>query len=61
MWNVCSEMREREREIKEQGEIPNKDEGEIGWMKEIWKRRARIEKERSRGYKEKIFFGIVIF
>ncbi|CAH1377010.1 unnamed protein product [Tenebrio molitor] len=36
MWNGCSEMRERER--KERGEIPNEDESEIGWMKEIWKR-----------------------
>jgi hypothetical protein len=59
MWNGCSEMRERER--KEPGEIPNKDEGKIGWMKEIWTRRARMEKERSMGYKEKFFFGIVIF
>jgi hypothetical protein len=28
----------RERERKERGEIPNEDESEIGWMKEIWKR-----------------------
>jgi hypothetical protein len=36
MWNGCSEMRERERQKR--GEIPNEDESEIGWMKEIWKR-----------------------
>jgi hypothetical protein len=40
MWNGCSEMRERER-------ILNEDGREIKWMKEIWKRRERIEKERS--------------
>jgi hypothetical protein len=43
MWNGCSEMRERER--KERGEILNEDGQEIGSMKEIWKRRGRIEKE----------------
>jgi hypothetical protein len=45
MWNGCSEMRERER--KERGRILNEDGREIKWMKEIWKRRERIEKERS--------------
>jgi hypothetical protein len=35
-------------EGKERGEIPNEDKMEIGWMKEIWKRRERIEKERGR-------------
>jgi hypothetical protein len=45
MWNGCSEMRERER--KERGEILNEDRREIKWMKEIWKRRERIEIERT--------------
>jgi hypothetical protein len=45
MWNGCSEMRERER--KERGEIPNEDGREIRWMKEIWKWRERIEKEKG--------------
>ncbi|KAJ3633221.1 hypothetical protein MTP99_010185 [Tenebrio molitor] len=47
MWNGCSEMRERER--KERGEIQNEDGKEIRWMKEICKRRKRIEKERGGG------------
>jgi hypothetical protein len=37
------EMRERER--KQRGEILNEDEKEIGWIKEIGKRRDRMEKE----------------
>jgi hypothetical protein len=41
----CGEMREREE--KERGEILNEDGREIGWMKEVWKRRERIEKERG--------------
>ncbi|KAH0814695.1 hypothetical protein GEV33_008096 [Tenebrio molitor] len=44
MWNGCREMRERER--MQRGEILNEDGREIRWMKEIWKRRERIEKER---------------
>jgi hypothetical protein len=44
MWNRCSEMRERKR--KERGEILREDGREIRWMKEIWNRRERIEKER---------------
>jgi hypothetical protein len=47
MWNGFSEMRERER--KERGEILNEDGREIGWMKEIWKRRERIEKQGGGG------------
>jgi hypothetical protein len=47
MWNRCSEMRERERERKERGEILNEDGREIGWMKEIWKRRERRERKRG--------------
>jgi hypothetical protein len=47
MWNGRIEMRERER--KERGEIQNEDGREIRWMKEIWKRRKRIEKERGEG------------
>jgi hypothetical protein len=42
-----SEMRERER--KERGEIQNEDGREIKWMKEIWKRKKRIGKERGEG------------
>jgi hypothetical protein len=51
MWNGCSEMRERER--KERGEILNGDGRETRWMKEIWKRRERIEKERGGDSKKK--------
>jgi hypothetical protein len=47
MWNGYSEMRERER--KKRGEILNEDGREIRWMKEIWKRRERIEKKRGEG------------
>jgi hypothetical protein len=47
MWNGFSEMRERER--KERGEILNEDGREIGWMKEIWKRRERLEKQGGGG------------
>jgi hypothetical protein len=47
MWNGCSEMRKRER--KERGETLNEDVGEIIWMKKIWKRKERTEKERSGG------------
>jgi hypothetical protein len=32
-------------ERKERGEILNEDGREIRWMKKIWKRRERIEKE----------------
>jgi hypothetical protein len=35
----------REREAKEREEILKEDGREIGWMKEIWKRREMIEKE----------------
>jgi hypothetical protein len=45
MWRGCSEMRERER--KEREKIRNEYGREIRWMKEIWKRRKRIGKERS--------------
>jgi hypothetical protein len=45
MWNGCSEMREKER--KERGEIPNEDGSKIKWVKGIWKRRERIETERT--------------
>jgi hypothetical protein len=33
----------RERERKDRGKILSEDGREIGWMKEIWKRRERIE------------------
>jgi hypothetical protein len=45
MWNGCSEMRER----NERGEILSQNGREIRWMKEIWKRRERIKKERIGG------------
>jgi hypothetical protein len=45
-------------ERKERGEILNEDGREIRWMKEIWKRRERIEKK---GVRDRFFFGIVIF
>jgi hypothetical protein len=38
---------ETEREGKERGEIQNVERREIGWMKEIWKRKDRMEKERN--------------
>jgi hypothetical protein len=38
MWNGCSEIGERERK---------EDRREIRWMKEIWKRKERKEKERG--------------
>jgi hypothetical protein len=47
MWNGRSKMRERER--KERGEVLNEDGRQIRRMKEIWKRRDRMEKERGRG------------
>jgi hypothetical protein len=46
-WNGCSEMKPRER--KERGEILNEDGKQIGWMKQIWNRRDRMEKERGGG------------
>jgi hypothetical protein len=45
MWNGCSKMREREG--KEWEDILNEDGREVRWMKEIWKRREMIEKERG--------------
>jgi hypothetical protein len=39
----------REWEGKERGQIRNEDGRKIGWMKEIWKRRERIEMERGGG------------
>jgi hypothetical protein len=56
MWNVCSEMRERER--KERREILNENGREI---REIWKRRERIEEERGGDRKKMLNFVIVIF
>jgi hypothetical protein len=51
IWNGCNEMRKRER--KERGEVQNEDRREIRWMKEICKRRERIEKERGGGIGKK--------
>jgi hypothetical protein len=47
--NVLRGEREwmRRNEKKERGKILNEDGREIGWMKEIWNRRDRVEKERS--------------
>jgi hypothetical protein len=60
MWNGCSEMRERER--KELGEMQNEDGREIGWKKEIWKRRTEWKKKGVGNRKVNVvFFGIVIF
>jgi hypothetical protein len=39
----------REGERKERGEVLNEDGRKIRRMKEIWKRRDRMEKERGRG------------
>ncbi|KAJ3619832.1 hypothetical protein MTP99_005486 [Tenebrio molitor] len=47
MWSGCNEMREREREGKERREILSEDVSPIRWMKYVWKRRERIEKERG--------------
>jgi hypothetical protein len=47
-------MRERARE-EERGEILNEDGREIGWMKKIWNRKDRMEKERGGGQKEKCY------
>jgi hypothetical protein len=38
---------EIEREGKQRGEILSEDGRDIGWMKEVWKRGERIEKERG--------------
>ncbi|KAH0820899.1 hypothetical protein GEV33_001892 [Tenebrio molitor] len=40
---------EREKERKEREKILNEDGREIGWMKEIWKRRDRMQKEMGGG------------
>jgi hypothetical protein len=45
MWSGCDEMREREG--KERRETLSEDGREIGWMKEVCKRRERIEKKRG--------------
>jgi hypothetical protein len=55
IWNGCSEMRKRER--KEREELQNKDGREIGWIKEIWKRRKREwKKKREEDSKKNVFF-----
>jgi hypothetical protein len=55
MWNGCSEMRERER--KEQRAILNEDGRKIRWLKEVWKRRERIEKGMGDRNKNVIFWN----
>jgi hypothetical protein len=39
----------RKREGTERGEILNEDGREIGWVKKIWKRRDRTQRERCGG------------
>jgi hypothetical protein len=39
----------RETEEKEGGKILNEDGRELGWVKEIWKKRERTEKDRGGG------------
>jgi hypothetical protein len=48
-------------ERKEQGEILNEDGREIRWMKEIWKRRERIEKKGVRDRIKNFFFWELLF
>jgi hypothetical protein len=43
----------RKREGTERGEIQNEDGREVGWVKEIWKRRERTERERCGGIGKK--------
>jgi hypothetical protein len=43
----------RKREGTALGEILNEDEREIGWVKEIWKRRERTESERCGAIRKK--------
>jgi hypothetical protein len=55
-WREGEERREmRVMERKKQRQIPNDERKEIEWVKEIWKRRDRMEKERG-GVRKKIFF-----
>jgi hypothetical protein len=55
MWNGCSEMR-RGGERSGEKEIQKEDGRETGRMKEVWKRRQRMERERGGGQKLKLFF-----
>jgi pyruvate formate-lyase activating enzyme-like uncharacterized protein len=48
---MCYEERER----KDRGEILNENEREITRMKEIWKRRERIKKEKEVGDRISMF------
>jgi hypothetical protein len=48
-------------ERKERGEILNEDGREIRWMKEIWKRRERIEKKGVRDRIKNYFFWELLF
>jgi hypothetical protein len=51
---ACSEMRERD------GKDPNEDGRDIRWMKEIWKNRDRMKKERG-GRKKNVIFLELLF
>jgi hypothetical protein len=51
----------RKTERKERGRILNEDGREIGWMKELWKRRDKMEKERGGEVQRKIFFLELLF
>jgi hypothetical protein len=49
---MCSGYNEiRQMERKDRGEILSEDGREIGWMKEIWKRREKIEIQMGGGQK----------
>jgi hypothetical protein len=47
---------ERGRERSEEKYVQNEEEREIRWMKKIWERRERIEKERGGDRNEKCYF-----
>jgi hypothetical protein len=51
----------RKRERKEREELQNKDGREIGWMKEIWKRRKREWKKKREDRKKNVFFLELLF
>jgi hypothetical protein len=46
-----------ERERKKRGEIQNEDGRKIRWMKEIWKRRERIEEGMGDRNLKNVIFG----
>jgi hypothetical protein len=42
-------------------DVLNENGREIGWMKEIWKRRDRMEKERNGDRKKNVFLLELLF